>query len=724
MYKALKWWVLAVLAVVAYAAWNAFPLEQRINLGLDLQGGMHLVLRVDTSKLDAESKEDATERALEIIRNRIDEFGVKEPSIHRQGEEGIVVQLPGISDRDRALDIVKRTAHLEFKLVADDGALLGRALSGDIPAGYELKRPEDGEPILLESQSPLTGEGLATAMVQFNESRFNEPIVALRFNPRGARRFADLTAKNVGRRLAIVLDGNVHSAPRINEAIPSGEAVISGRFTPDDARDLALVLRVGALPAPVVVEEERTVGPLLGQDSIRKGFRATLAGGILVLIFMSSYYLLSGLISCVALVLNLLLIMGGLGLMGATLTLPGIAGILLTLGMAVDANVLINERIREEVKLGRTVRQSITNGYARAFTAILDSNVTTLIAAFLLFQFGTGPIRGFAVTLTIGLMASFFTAVVVTRVILELLLKSGFLKKLPMIYLVRPTSFNFLGLRKFCFIASLVAVVAGAGFFVSKGSGAYGIDFTGGQLQHYGFQAPVEIEPIRRSVREAGVMDASIQRFGDPKEVIVRTSEDTLSQVREKLQTDFPENPPTVLRVEQVGPSVGADLRNRAFKAIVWAIVGISLYVGFRFKRWSYGIAAVVALLHDVIIALGALALTDRTLSLVLVAGLLTIAGYSINDTIVVFDRLREILKTVRKTSFPAMVNLAINQTLPRTVLTSVTTLLAVLALFLYGGEVLNPFAFALLIGFISGTYSTIFIATPLLIAWSKKGRR
>ncbi|MBI4313295.1 MAG: protein translocase subunit SecD, partial [Candidatus Omnitrophica bacterium] len=549
MYKNLTAWVIAIVAVIGGASWYAFPLEKRINLGLDLQGGMHLVLKVDTSKLPPEAREDATERALEVIRNRIDEFGVKEPSISRQGKEQIVVQLPGVSDRERAFEIIGRTAHLEFRLVADDPELIKRAASGSVPPGHELI-VSDGEQILLEKQAALTGDALTSAVVRFDESRFNQPIVGITFNAQGGRKFAELTGQNVGRRLAIVLDGKVQSAPRINEAIPSGEAVISGQFTPDQANDLALVLRVGALPAPVIREEERTVGPLLGQDSIRKGVRATLFGMGLVLLSMAGYYLVAGVIADVALALNLLLILGGMGMFGATLTLPGLAGIVLTLGMAVDANVLVNERIREELALGRTLRQAVTNGYNKAFTAIFDSNITTLIAAFLLFQFGTGPIRGFAVTLTIGLVASMFTAIVVTHVIFEILIRLGWIKQLRMMQFIRTTKIDFVKWRKICYVLSTLIVVGGMAYFLQQGPGAYGIDFTGGQLQHYKFGRPVSIEEVRKSLSAAGVEGASIQEFGENNEVIVRTSQDTLPVVQGQLKKTFPDNPLTVQRVE------------------------------------------------------------------------------------------------------------------------------------------------------------------------------
>ena len=425
MNKNLKWKALLIAAITLWSVWSMFPLDKKINLGLDLQGGIHLVLRVDTEKVPEKARHDAVERALEIVRNRIDQFGVKEPSIQRQGDNSIAVQLPGVTDRERAIELIGRTALLEFKMVSDDPAKLEAARAGTVPDGYELKTDDEtGEQLLLEKEVALTGESLVTASVKFDQSRFNEPIVALEFNAQGAKKFAQVTGDNVGRRLAIILDGKIHSAPRINERIPSGQAVITGRFKQEQAADLAIVLRAGALPAPIIMEEERTVGSLLGHDSIQAGVKATIIGGILVVAFMSLYYLLAGVIASLAVALNFLIIMGVLASFHFTLTLPGIAGMILTVGMAVDANVLINERIREELKTGKALRSAVAAGYHKAFSAIFDSNFTTLIAAVLLFQFGTGPIRGFGITLSIGLIASMFTAIVATRVILDLLMLS------------------------------------------------------------------------------------------------------------------------------------------------------------------------------------------------------------------------------------------------------------------------------------------------------------
>ncbi|MBW2088433.1 MAG: protein translocase subunit SecD [Deltaproteobacteria bacterium] len=511
--KNLSWRAVSVIAVIVIAIIYILPTikpslwpHKKINLGLDLQGGMHLALEVDTEKavestierisqemrsllkkehirhtslnriegsrisvvfrgqenidkfeklldkefknlrilsrsthddihsmmLDLPDKESshikklATEQALETIRNRIDQFGVSEPDIRQQGEKRILIQLPGIKDTKRAKDLIGRTALLEFKLL-DETHDLNAALQGNVPPGSEVLYgiKEDPEtrrviktPYLIKKRTLLTGAHLTDAKVQI-DSQYNEPYVSINFDKKGGRDFARITGANVKKRLAIVLDDKVYSAPVIQEKITGGQARITGRFTTEEARDLAIALRAGALPAPVNILEERTVGPSLGTDSIRKGLISMCVGGILVILFMIVYYRGSGLIADVALILNIILIAGGLAGFQATLTLPGIAGIILTIGMAVDANVLIFERIREEMKIGKTPRAAVDAGYDRASLTILDANVTTLIAALVLFQFGTGPVKGFAVTLSLGVLSSLFTALILSRLIFD-----------------------------------------------------------------------------------------------------------------------------------------------------------------------------------------------------------------------------------------------------------------------------------------------------------------
>ena len=502
MRRDLRWKLAVIVIVIGGGLWFTFPLGERMNLGLDLQGGMHLVLEVEAEKavdsatdrlvtevseglaklaipnlevrkvahdqlvvsvadagrveavaeamkafpslvpegtrggtelryrLDGQRvkrlMDNAMDQALETIRNRVDEFGVAEPTIQRQGSRNIVVELPGIKDAARAVQLIGKTARLEFRLV-DEQRSVEEALKGKVPEGaevlYERKvNKQTGEvtraPFLIRKQVLLTGDALTDAEVRIG-SQFNEPYVSIEFDREGARRFERITSENVGKRLAIVLDNTVYSAPVIRERIAGGQAQITGSFTFEEASDLAIVLRAGALPAPVRIEYESIVGPSLGQDSIQQGLVAGLIGSSIVVLFMLIYYRLSGVVASIALVLNILLLLAGLGYFHATLTLPGIAGIVLTLGMAVDANVLIFERIREELRLGKPPRAAVEAGFSRAWSAILDGNVTTLIAAAMLFQFGTGPIKGFAVTLSLGLLANLFTGVFVCKFIFD-----------------------------------------------------------------------------------------------------------------------------------------------------------------------------------------------------------------------------------------------------------------------------------------------------------------
>ncbi|MEA3490172.1 MAG: protein translocase subunit SecD [Candidatus Omnitrophota bacterium] len=734
MWKNLKWKSVLVVIIAGLAIWFSYPpldihdekgdivKEGKLNLGLDLQGGMHLVLEVDTSKLEPNAAKDAPQRAVEIIRNRIDEFGVLEPVIQLQGKNRILVQLPGITDTERAKDIIGRTAHLEFRLVGDDPELLKKAAAEEAVEGYELKRMErrDGkeETLLVETDVVLTGDMLVDATTEFSQQGFGQPYVSIEFNNEGAKIFDHITSMSVGKRLAVVLDGEVYTAPVIRERIPSGRAQITGNFSVQEAKDIALVLRAGALPAPVEIIEERSVGPALGKDSVEKGIRAIITGGICVLVFMVIYYLLCGVIADFALVLNILIITGALSYFGATITLPGIAGLVLTIGMSVDANVLIFERIREESRLGKTLRAAIHAGYDKAFWTILDANLTTLITALILFQFGTGPVRGFATVLSIGIIASMFTALVVTRLILDVItVYRPKMQKLPMLQFFSRPSIPFVKVRKIAYGVSLLVIILGMSLFVHRGVKNYGIDFTGGTLQQFRFREVIPVREIRGVLSGIGLGEAAIQQFGEGREYIIKSYGVKTETILEGLREKFGEGSFEMMRIETVGPAVGEDLRRAAVKALIFAMIGICLYISFRFE-FRFAITAIIALIHDVLISLGMIALTGREISLPVIAALLTIVGYSINDTIVLFDRIREDRKFMRKAGQEEIINTSINQTLSRTVLTSLTTLLVVLALFLFGGKVINDFSFVLLVGVIVGTYSSIFIASPLLIDW------
>lgn len=723
MNKYYKWKVLLIVAVVAFSIWKAYPPQEKINLGLDLQGGMQLLLQVELDKVPVDAQKDATERAVGVIRNRIDEFGVREPVITKQGRDQVVVQLPGVTDRDRAKDIVAKTAHLEFRLVSDNSDLLQKAQAGTAPEGYELKEMKEKNggttQELVSKEALLSGDHLTTASVGFGQ--YGDPIVQLEFDKEGSKLFDNITFQNIGKRLAIVLDGKVHSAPVIRDRIPNGHAQISGNFTNQEASDLALVLRAGALPAPVHIIEERTVGPTLGKDSIEKGVKAGILGTALVFIFMPVYYLLAGFVADIGLLVYVIMVTGSLAVLGSSLTLPGIAGFILSIGMAVDANVLISERMREEMEIGKTARAAISAGYHRAFAAILDSNITTLITSVLLIFLGTGPVKGFGVTLTIGLIASMFSSLVVTRVLFDFLASRNPNLSLKMMKLIGVTNIRFLRGRFFAYGFSIVTLVVGVSSFFLRGQENFGVEFSGGTLIQIGYKSSIHVDTLRKALEKEGIGESSIQPYGEASlnQFVIKTKSSDTKKIEEATRKVSPDV--QILKVDQVGPSVSGDLKSKALWAVFWSSIGILIYLAFRFE-WKFAMAAVIALLHDTLFTFGVYALSGREINLAIVAAILTIMGYSVNDTIITFDRVRENLKIVRKKSFSEIVELSINQTLGRTLLTSLTVLFGAFSLFFFGGSGINDFAFMLCIGFTIGIYSTIFVASSVLVDWSGKG--
>lgn len=725
MDRKFKWKVLLIILVSAFCIWKAYPPHEKVKLGLDLRGGMQLLLKVDLTKIPEEGRDDASERVVEIIRNRIDELGVTEPVITRQGKDQVIVQLPGVTDRERAKEIVGKTAHLEFKMVNEDSALLTQAQAGTVPEGYEYKDMKDGafgRKVLVEAAPALTGEHLTTASIGFDQ--YGQSIVQLQFDNEGAKIFERTTAQSIGKQMAIVLDGKIHSAPVIRDRIPNGQAQISGGFTPDEASDLALVLRAGSLPAPVEIIEERTVGPSLGHDSVSKGIKAGLMGTLLVILFMPGYYLLAGLIADIGLAVYCLITVGALAALGASLTLPGIAGFILSIGMAVDANVLIFERIREELATGKTSRGAVSSGYHRALTAILDSNFTTLMTAVLLFMFGTGPVKGFAVTLSIGIIASMFSAILVTRVVLDFLLKKNPNLNLKMFNFLGKTNIPFLKGRFLAYGFSAVVLGVGLVAIMSRGHSNYGVEFTGGMLAQVQFQKTVQISDLRNGLDRVGSKSAVIQHFGSPEDnqFVIKTADSDTHNVDLVAAELAGEKGYSLLRVDRVGPSVSQDLTKKALYAVLWSAMGILAYLAWRFE-WRFALAAVVALFHDALFAFGVYSLVGREINLTAIAAILTIMGFSVNDTIVTFDRIRDNLKIHRKKPLVEVVTISINETLSRTIITSLTVLFSTLALFLFGGDSINDFAFILLVGFCVGIYSSIFVATSLVVDWKSKGR-
>lgn len=428
MYQYSKWLILVVIGIAALAIWAIYPLKEKIHLGLDLKGGMHLLLEADLSKLPpGEDPREAIDLGMEIIRNRIDQFGVREPTIARQGDKRIIVDLPGIEDPQRAVELIGKTALLEFKLVDEKGDI-NKALQGDIPGEDEILYDSEKRPYLLKKEALLSGGAIKDARVEIGQ--WGQPYISLDFKSEATNKWAEITGQHVGERIAIVLDNVVKSAPVVKSRIPNGKCIIEGQFSMEEARELKIVLKSGALPIPFNIIQNTTIGPSLGRDSIQKGLWSGIIGFIVVVLFMVIYYKKAGLIADAALLLNLLFIMGALAGLKATLTLPGIAGIILTIGMSIDANVIIFERIREELEKGKAPRSSVDAGYNKALRTILDANITTLIVALILFQFGSGPVRGFATTLSIGILASLFTAIIATRIIFNLLLAGRPMKKL------------------------------------------------------------------------------------------------------------------------------------------------------------------------------------------------------------------------------------------------------------------------------------------------------
>ncbi len=852
MPKGLRWKFALILVLIVLSAISVLPsfykdtpgwfkkyvYDQGLKLGLDLQGGMHLILKVDVEKaiqnatdlaardlkdamasrhitlvrrrspspdevvfaipnrsildrvkkaiaddfpnleivkVDKDTgfptitlrlaererrfiKDNSVDQSLEIIRNRIDQFGVTEPVIVRQGTDEIVVQLPGVKDPKRALKLIGQTAQLEFKLVdgnaaVDLGALIRQAVeSGRLPANYDmnalnaalkgqiprgdriyLMKEVDSRtgrtrkvPILLKDKVLMTGDAVKTAHVRIG-GMYNEPYVALELTDRGAKLFERITAENVGKRLAIILDGVVRSAPVIREKIGGGHAQITGNFTHEEASDLAIVLRAGALPAPVKIIQNVTVGPSLGKDSIRKGLYSGLMGAAFVIAFMVIYYRLSGLIADVAMILNLLFLMAVLSLFHATLTLPGIAGIILTIGMGVDSNVLIFERMREEKALGKPLKAFIDGGYDKAFWTIVDAHVTTLITALALFLFGTGPIKGFAVTLSAGIIINLFTAIFGTRIVYDWLLSKRALKDLSFLQVIQKTSLDFIGLRNIAFLLSGALVVLGLVAFVqiSRGAANLGVDFAGGTMVQYKADKPFDLGQVRKALGAAGIKGYALQEVPGQHVLIVRVKRSvaTVGNIEASISRALASGLPGIRfgmeSKAEIGSQVSKELRHKALIAIAISLAGIIGYLAFRFNV-SFGVAAALATFHDVLTVLGIFYLLDKEITLLIVTALLTLAGYSLTDTVVVFDRIRENLRRQRKLDFAQIINKSVNEMLGRTIITSLTTLIVVLSLYLFGGVVIHDFAFALLLGVIVGTYSSVFVASPVVYIWHK----
>jgi SecD/SecF fusion protein len=747
----LGWRLLGVVALLGVAGWLA--VDRPVRLGLDLRGGTQIVLRAqDTARQRVDA--DTLSRTVEVLRRRVDQLGVAEPTLQRSGDRRVIVELPGVYDPDEALRVIGRTAQLAFHPV------LGVAEQRETaPSTTTTRPPTDGGELVLADEdgtrlrlgpAPMTGDAVGDADAVLDAQTSTRWEVQIQFRGEGGGQWARLTGQaacapdgDPRRRVAIVLDQRVISSPQVDpsvacdQGISGGPTVITGQFSERDAHDLALLIRAGALPVPVQVIEQRTVGPALGEAAIRASVQAAVLGAALTILFMLAYYRLLGGLAAVALLCYGLLSFAVLLVIRSTLTLPGIAGFVLAIGMAVDANVLVFERAKEEYAASGRLRGAFDRGFGKAFSAIADSNATTLLAAGLLFFLASGAVRGFGVTLSVGVVVSLFTALVVTRVLVELAVRVPAVRARPGLLGLETGGRlrdwlgqrgpDLIGQARWWFAISLVAFAMAVAGLVVRGPNL-GVEFTGGRLLEYRTQQRADLDATRRALADAGFARAVVQASGDGN-LTVRTGQlsgDAEQRIEQAVRSVA--GPTERLRAEFIGPTIGAELRRKALIALGVALAAQLAYMAARF-RWTFGAAAVIAMFHDVAILLGIFAWFGKPLDGVFLAALLTVIGYSVNDSVVVFDRIRErsLLAAASKPgqrtreSLEALANQACLQTIPRTINTGLGALFILAALFVLGGETLTDFALALLIGILVGTYSSVFLAAPLAVAFERR---
>ena len=785
-------------------------------------------------------EEDAIDRSFDILRKRVDKFGVNQPNIQRvKGTGRIQVELPGVDNPDRVRKLLQGQAKLEFyevwsqqefapyliqldKVLTDkekaaattpaaaaaattaaagDSSSLAAQLAKKTPAGKaktdsataqqggaltryftmpgslgvnlrdtarvnQLLRSDDARAVLppnlvflydakpkeLNKQSfirliavkkdrtgataaPLTGEVVSDARMDYDQT--GRPEVSMSMNPSGAKKWQRMTAANIGKQVAVVLDDVVYSDPVVQSEISGGNTQISGTYTIEDAQDLAQVLKAGKLPAPTRIVEEAVVGPSLGQEAINQGLYSSLAGLLIIMVFMTVYYGRAGLVADAALLFNMFLILGVLAQFGTALTLPGIAGLILVIASSVDANVLIFERIREELDHGLSLHDAVNAGYSRAFSAIFDSNVTTMLIAIILGFFGTGPVQSFAVTLGIGVLTSFLSAVYVSRLIIEALIKgkttsaitfSTFLSR----NLFQNVNFDIVGKRKIAYAASTVIIVIGFVLMYLQGGPNLGVDFQGGRSYVVDFNKAVVssdvADAIRPTFQGAGL---EVKQYGQPNRLRITTgylADDETQGADKKVVaalnqglTKFAADAPVIKSTSKVGATIADDIKRTSVLSLALTLLGIFVYVLFRFEKWQYSMAAVIALFHDALLVIASYPIArafglNYEMDQIFVAAVLSIIGFSMNDTVVIYDRIREYLRNDPKLTFAQVVNPALNSTFSRTMITFTTVFLVVLVLYIFGGETLRSFSFAMMIGIIFGTYSSLFIATPIIL--------
>lgn len=813
----------AILALIVLATTGFFAFTQEPRLGLDLRGGTQIVLETQDSPT-TEADAEATDRALEVLRRRVDALGVAEPTLARSGSNRIIVELPGVQDPAEAARRVGQTAQLTFHPVLGPGdpdnvvglqpdavpsfdpsaapsaspAVVaptaappdaatpaptatsnGRAVPPALAAQAPTPTPtssappgsptpaaspgaeneedpqaidtskqnsildESGQPILI-GPAALTGEDVGDASAATDQQTGTQRFVSVDFRGEGGRKWEQLTGAaacnpplDPKRRVAIVLDGQVISSPQVaedvqcNVGIQGGSTQITGSFTQEEATELAVLIKGGALPVPVEIISRSTVGPTLGQDAIDASVKAGIIGLSLTALFLIVVYRLVGFLAAIALASYGLISYGALVALGATLTLPGLGGLLLSAGLAIDANVLVFERTREEFAASRHKRllPSLDNGFGKAFSAIADSNITTIIAAALLFLFASGPVRGFGVTLTIGVLASIVSALLVTRVLTEFAVRRSLVFKRPRIsglaslgrfreYLERRRPDLMKRSRLWLTISAVALLIAVAGMFVRGFN--FGVEFTGGRVVEFATAQQVSVPDARRAVEEAGFPTAVVQQSNEDN-ITVRTAKLNDEQI-EEIRTSLAEvgGETRVEADDLIGPTLGNELRQKAIIALAIALVMQLAYLAVRF-RWTFAASAVLAMFHDVLIVLGVFAWLGKPIDGIFLAAALTIIGVSVNDSIVTMDRIRETWANNRTKPLQGVVNTAVLATAPRTINTGLGAMFILAALTFLGGRSLTDFALALLIGLIVGTYSSAFTASPLLLLLEKK---
>ncbi|MEO6875840.1 MAG: protein translocase subunit SecD [Opitutaceae bacterium] len=720
--------------------------KSKLQLGLDLVGGVSVTLEIDpaaTAKLSEEARKEKLSKAIDIITTRINSFGIAEPVVRAVGDNRIEIQLANINTKDNpdVIENIKKPARLDFRIVHPTLSPQTMAPGELPPPGYEIlsldqegPRGESNSEELYVKRIPEMG-GASIAESGVNRDTYGKPEVSLRFSKEGRKRFAEVTkeiadgGRQAGRtgRLAIVLDGKLYSAPTVKEEIDSDSAVISGgAMTDREAFNLANVLN-NPLDVPLIVKEQKEVGPQLAEDAISSGVKASIIGTALVAAFMITFYTTGGLVAVVTLAVNILIIFGAMASLGATMTLPGLAGIVLTIGMAVDANILIFERMREELAAGKTLKTSNQTGFLKALTTILDAHFVQLIICGIMIWLGTGPIRGFGFTLLVGVISTLISVLITAHMLMELLIESGWLKHFTMRRMVKNLHIDFIKYGKPAAIGSVLLVVIGLGVVAYKGKAIYGIDFSGGDVISLQFKerlGPAQIRSVAQAAKIGEVNPTYTSALGGGKEVLeIETVDGQSGPLLAALQSAYPNAGLEKVGENHIGASIGKEVEWNAVKSVGVSMLVILAYIAFRFE-FGFGIGAMFSTLHDILMTIGVFVIFGNQFSAPMVAAILCIAGYSINETVVVFDRIREELHLNPTGSLRDVINSAINKVFARTIMTATTTFLAALSLYLFGGGVLHSISFTFLVGIVTSTFSAIFIASQVFYWWHKGDRK